>query len=71
MHIINDRTPGKLIIVTAGAPGIQGKGMTILTLNFTVVIEIPEAQLMGGVTISRRSKKRRPRGAGREGHDPS
>ena len=55
MHIINDRTPGKLIIVTAGAPGIQGKGMTILTLNFTVVIEIPEAQLMGGVTISRRS----------------
>ena len=71
MHIINDRTPGKLIIVMAGARGIQGKGMTILTLNFTVVIEIPEAQLMGGVTISRRSKKRRPRGAGREGHDPS
>ena len=55
MHIINDRTPGKLIIVTAGARGIQGKGMTILTLNFTVVIEIPEAQLMGGVTISRGS----------------
>jgi hypothetical protein len=47
MHIINDRTPGKLIIVTAGARGIQGKGMTILTLNFTVVIEIPEVQLMG------------------------
>ena len=55
MHIINDKTPGKLIIVTAGARGIQGKGMTILTLNFTVVIEIPEAQLMGRVTISRRS----------------
>ena len=55
MHIINDRTPGKLIIVTAGARGIQGKGMTILTLNFTVVIEIPKVQLMGGVTISRRS----------------
>ena len=57
MHIINDKTTGKLIIVMAGARGIQGKGMTILTLNFTVkkglegnhtiFIEIPEAQLMG------------------------
>ena len=57
MHIINDKTPGKLIIVMAGARGIQGKGMTILTLDFTVkkglegnhttVIEIPEVQLMG------------------------
>lgn len=57
MHIINDKTPGKLIIVMAGARGIQGKGVTILTLDFTVkkgveggittVIEIPEVQLMG------------------------
>jgi hypothetical protein len=57
MHIINDRTPGRLIIVMAGARGIQGKGVTILTLDFTVKkgiegsqttqIEVPEVQLMG------------------------
>ena len=57
MHIINDKTPGKLIIVMAGARGIQGKGVTILTLDFavkkgiegshTTLIEIPEVQLMG------------------------
>ena len=57
MHIINDKTPGKLIIVMAGARGIQGKDMTILTLTFaikkgltgshTTVIEAPEVQLMG------------------------
>jgi hypothetical protein len=57
MHIINDKTPGKLIIVMAGARGIQGKEMTIMTLIFaikkgltanqTVVFEAPEVQLMG------------------------
>ena len=57
MHIINDKTPGRLIIVMAGARGIQGKELTILTLGFAVkkgltgnhtsVIEIPEVQLMG------------------------
>jgi len=55
MHIINDKTPGKLIIVMAGARGIQGKEITILTLtfgikktvaNYTTAIEIPEVQLM-------------------------
>jgi hypothetical protein len=57
MHIINDKTPGKLIIVMAGARGIQGKEMTLLTLTFAVkkgltgnhatAIEAPEVQLMG------------------------
>ena len=57
MHIINDKTPGKLIVVMAGARGIQGKEMTILTLTFaikkgltgnhTTAIEVPEVQLMG------------------------
>ena len=57
MHIINDKTPGKLIIVMAGAKGIQGKEMTILTLTFavrkgltgnhTTAIEASEVQLMG------------------------
>ena len=57
MHIINDKTPGKLIIVMAGARGIQGREMTILTLTFVIkkglignhnaVIEAAEVQLMG------------------------
>jgi hypothetical protein len=57
MHIINDKTPGRLIIVMAGARGIQGKELTILTLGFAVkkgltgnhtsIIEISEVQLMG------------------------
>ena len=57
MHIINDKTPGKLIIVMAGARGIQGKEMTILTLTFaikkgltgnqTMPFEVSEIQLMG------------------------
>jgi hypothetical protein len=57
MHIINDKTPGKLIVVMAGARGVQGKEMTLLTLTFavrkgltgnhTTVIESPEVQLMG------------------------
>jgi hypothetical protein len=57
MHIINDKTPGRLIVVMAGARGIQGKEVTILMLGFgvkkglpaghTTVIEISEVQLMG------------------------
>jgi len=57
MHIINDKTPGKLIVVMAGARGVQGKEMTLLTLTFavrkgltgnhTTAIESPELQLMG------------------------
>ena len=57
MHIINDKTPGKLIIVMAGARGIQGKEITILAITFgikkgvtgnhTTAIGISEVQLMG------------------------
>jgi hypothetical protein len=57
MHIINDKTPGKLVVVMAGARGVQGKEMTLLTLTFVIrkgltgssatVIESPEVQLMG------------------------
>ncbi len=36
MHIINDKKPGKLIIVMAGARGIKGKAFAILTLTFTI-----------------------------------
>jgi hypothetical protein len=36
MHIINDKNPGKLIIVMAGAKGIKGKAFSILTLTFKI-----------------------------------
>ena len=36
MHIINDKTPGKLIIVMAGAKGIKGKAFPIFTLTFKI-----------------------------------
>jgi hypothetical protein len=57
MHIINDKTPGKLVIVMAGARGIQGKDLPLMTLTFsvrkgwtgsqTVSVVSPELQLMG------------------------
>jgi hypothetical protein len=56
MHIINDKQPGRLIIVMAGAKGISGKDLTIMVLTFEIKkglnngratrIEIPEVQLM-------------------------
>jgi len=36
MHIINDKNPGKLIVVMAGARGIKGKDFPILTLTFEI-----------------------------------
>lgn len=56
MHIINDKNPGTLIIVMAGAKGIKGNEVPILHLTFEVKqgmkgnqstkINITEAQLM-------------------------
>ena len=56
MHIVNDKKPGILIIVMAGARGIKGKNFPILVLvfdtkkglktNHTTMIKITEAQLM-------------------------
>ena len=57
MHVINDKTPGKLIVVMAAARGISGKDITLLTLFFSLkkgltdnqetLIETTEVQLMG------------------------
>jgi len=57
MHVINDKTPGKLIVVMAAARGIAGKDVTLLTLFFSLkkgltdhretLIETTEVQLMG------------------------
>ena len=56
MHIVNDKKPGVLIVVMAGASGIKGKDFSILSLNFelkkglkgnhTTQITITECQLM-------------------------
>lgn len=36
MYIVNDKNPGKLIVVMAGAKGIKGKDFPILTLTFEI-----------------------------------
>ena len=56
MHVVNDKKPGLLIVVMAGARGIKGKAFSIMTLTFTVKeglegnhstrISITEVQLM-------------------------
>ena len=56
MHVVNDKKPGQLIVVMAGARGIKGKNIPIFTLTFEVKsglkgnhatrIAVTEAQLM-------------------------
>ncbi len=56
MHIVNDKTPGRLIIVMAGARGINGKDFSIFNLffkindkakgNHTTAIEITQVEMM-------------------------
>ena len=56
MHVVNDKKPGQLIVVMAGARGIKGKNIPIFTLTFDVKaglkgnhkekIGITETQLM-------------------------
>lgn len=56
MHIVNDKKPGILIIVMAGAKGIKGKNFSIFSLKFEVkkdlkkeirtAFKITEIQLM-------------------------
>ena len=56
MHIVNDKNPGRLILVMAGARGIKGRDFPVLYLTFkikeglkgnhTTEIKIKEVQLM-------------------------
>ncbi len=41
MCVINDKKPGKLIIVMAGAKGVSGKDLPLLNLTFEVRKELP------------------------------
>ena len=36
LHVVNDKQPGKVIVVMAGAKGIDGEKFPILTLSFDV-----------------------------------
>jgi hypothetical protein len=36
MHVVNDRTPGKLVIVMACAQGISGRNLPIMKLTFAL-----------------------------------
>jgi hypothetical protein len=55
MHVVNDKIPGKLIIVMAGAKGISGDNVPLVVLTFEVATESPptipvnieQVQLMG------------------------
>jgi hypothetical protein len=56
MHIINDKNPGRLIVVMAGARGVSGKNFPLVLLKFEIKkdaplpsqtrLEITEMQLM-------------------------
>lgn len=35
LHVVNDKTPGKVIIVMASAKGISGDNVTLCSLEFT------------------------------------
>jgi len=42
MQVVNDKEPGKLIIVMAGAKGISGKKMELLSLHFKTAASLEE-----------------------------
>jgi len=56
MHIVNDKNPGRLIIVMAGAKGISGKDLTLMKVVFAAAkspktetrteLKVVELQLM-------------------------
>ena len=46
MHIVNDKTPGILIIVMAGATGIKGEKFPVMTLDFDVSKDVKPEQKM-------------------------
>ena len=47
MHIVNDKNPGTLIVVMAGAKGIEGKKIPIFTLTFEVKKDLKAIQSTG------------------------
>lgn len=35
LHVVNDKVPGKIIVVMASAKGVTGKDLPLFTLNFS------------------------------------
>ncbi len=68
MHIVNDKKPGRLIVVMAGPKGIKGKEFSIIFLTFeakkglksnhTTTLKITELQLMSDQLKDIKSKVR-------------
>lgn len=61
MHVVNDKNPGKLIIVLASATGVSGKNMKLFEVTFsrvkkseadTLILEPTECQLMSEALLS-------------------
>ncbi len=62
LHVVNSQNPGQLIIVMAGARGIQGKEFPVMTLGFkanpcpqppcSAGLEITEAQFMSDKLVN-------------------
>jgi hypothetical protein len=46
IHIVNDKRPGLLIAVMAGARGIKGEHLAILTFTFEVAENIPPGTML-------------------------
>ena len=44
MLVINDKQPGRLIVVMAGAKGISGKDLPLINLTFAVKKDLPNAR---------------------------
>ena len=44
MHVVNDKTPGRVILVMAGAKGISGKDIPLLLLKFKVTNKLRTQQ---------------------------
>ncbi|MEW6427694.1 MAG: cohesin domain-containing protein [Thermodesulfobacteriota bacterium] len=49
MHVVNDKEPGRLIVVMAGAKGISGEQFPLVSLQFTVAATCPE---IGATTVN-------------------
>jgi len=47
MHVVNDKNPGTLIIVMAGARGIKGEKISLFSLSFETCGTITEKTSMG------------------------
>jgi hypothetical protein len=46
IHIVNDKRPGMLVVVMAGARGIKGEKLQILTFIFDVGADVPAGSLL-------------------------